>query len=134
MADAKAPGTNSNDKEGVLLFVYGTLMRNERAHQHLSGAHFVASAHTAPCFQLLNAGSFPAMVASGAQAVVGELWRVPPDLLARIDRYEGVPHLYQRLPVQLADGTEVESYLAVPGALGDNLPAIQSGDWRDRGG
>ena len=52
-----------------LVFVYGTLMRDEINHRLLATARFVAEAHTEPCFELFDLGHFPAM-STGGQTVV----------------------------------------------------------------
>lgn len=113
------------------LFVYGTLMRGERAHTALRGARFLGAARTAPSFALVDAGSFPGLVAGGRTSVVGEIYLVPGHLLAAIDAYEDV-HLgiYGRAPL-LVSGRRVETYLLDP-VRADGLPHIRSGDWRRR--
>ena len=112
-----------------LVFVYGTLMRDEINHRLLATARFVAEAQTEPCFELFDLGHFPAMSAGGETVVRGEVYAVDDQTLVRLDRLEGHPEFYQRTPIRLADGREVQTYL-----MGDartrRRPAILSGDWR----
>ena len=112
-----------------LIFVYGTLMRDEINHRLLATARFVAEAQTEPCFELFDLGHFPAMSTSGQTVVRGEVYAVDDQTLVRLDRLEGHPEFYQRTPIRLADGQEVQTYL-----MGDarmrRRPAILSGDWR----
>jgi gamma-glutamylaminecyclotransferase len=112
-----------------LIFTYGTLMRDEINHRLLTTARFVAEAQTEPCFELFDLGHFPAMSAGGQTVVRGEVYAVDDQTLVRLDRLEGHPEFYQRTPIRLADGQEVQTYL-----MGDARmrcrPAIASGDWR----
>jgi gamma-glutamylaminecyclotransferase len=112
-----------------LIFTYGTLMRGEINHGLLATAHFVAEAHTEPCFELFDLGHFPAMSTGGQTVVRGEVYAVDDQTLVRLDRLEGHPTFYQRTPIRLADGQEVETYL-MDDARMRRGPAIPSGDWR----
>jgi gamma-glutamylcyclotransferase (GGCT)/AIG2-like uncharacterized protein YtfP len=51
------------------------------------------------------------MVRGGAAAVAGELFEVDRELLARLDRFEGHPHLFRRARVPLAGGPAAFAYL-----------------------
>jgi gamma-glutamylaminecyclotransferase len=112
-----------------LVLVYGTLLQGEVNHHLLATARFVAKARTESCFELFDFGPFPAMSTGGETAVLGEIYAVDDATLARLDRLEGHPRLYQRTQIRLADGQEVQTYL-----MGDarmrRRPAIPSGDWR----
>lgn len=55
------------------------------------------------------------MVAEGEHAISGEVYAVHSDTLAVLDHLEGVPLLYRRMPITLADGTIAETYLANAG-------------------
>ena len=112
-----------------LVFVYGTLMRDEINHRLLATARFVAEAHTEPCFELFDLGHFPAMSAGGQTVVRGEIYAVDDQTLVRLDRLEGHPELYQRTPIRLANGQEVQTYLMEDARM-RRRPVIPSGDWR----
>jgi gamma-glutamylaminecyclotransferase len=118
-----------NTRKQHLVFVYGTLMRDEINHRLLTTARFVAEAHTEPCFELFDLGHFPAMSAGGQTVVRGEVYAVDDQTLVRLDRLEGHPEFYQRTPIRLADGQEVQTYL-MGDARARRRPAIPSGDWR----
>ena len=113
----------------TLLFVYGTLRAGEPSHHLLAAAPCLAEASTDRAFELVSLGDYPAMVAGGRTAVVGELYQVDAEILARLDAFEDHPHLYRRQPIALADGRAVEAYL-LPRARARGLPRIPSGDWR----
>jgi gamma-glutamylaminecyclotransferase len=93
------------------LFVYGTLKRGCAHHDLLAGARFAGAARTAPGFVLVDLGAYPGMVRGGAAAVAGELFEVDRELLARLDRFEGHPHLFRRARVPLAGGPAAFAYL-----------------------
>ncbi len=88
----------------IVLFVYGTLKRGGRNHRRLAGCEFVGNAVTVPRYALVDLGPYPGLV-TGELAVRGELWAVPADRLPALDAFEGVPDLYTRGPVTLADGS-----------------------------
>jgi gamma-glutamylaminecyclotransferase len=117
----------------VVLFVYGTLMRGERAHELLGRARCLGLARTAPLFELADLGAYPALVRGGSTAVVGELYEPDWETLASLDIYEGCPDLFRRESIELDGGGRCEAYLMPPGQA-MRLPRIASGDWRSRGG
>lgn len=114
----------------VRLFVYGTLLRGECNHRVLAGAHCVGQDRTAPLFELLDLGPYPALVTGGGTAVHGELYLVERELLHSLDAFEGVPELYFREPIELASGA-AETYLMRRAQTIGARP-IACGDWRRR--
>ena len=88
------------------------------------------TARTKPRFELVSLGPYPAMVAGGTTAVLGEVYEVDQETLAKIDLLEGHPHHYRRELVRLEDGEEVLAYL-LPRDKAEGLPRIESGDWKD---
>ena len=112
-----------------LVFTYGTLLRGEVNHDLLIRARFVAEARTEPRFDLFDLGPFPAMSAGGETAVLGEVYAVDDATLARLDRLEGHPRLYQRTQIRLDDGQEVQTYLMERSRMRGRV-VIRSGDWR----
>jgi gamma-glutamylcyclotransferase (GGCT)/AIG2-like uncharacterized protein YtfP len=116
----------------VELFVNGTLMRGLSLHANLTGAEFVGECRTAPVYRLYSVGDVhPGMfeVAEGGVAVEGELYRVPEDVLRRVEAGEP-PGLY-RDRVRLEDGRVVQGIL-YPRALAEGVhPDISAyGGWR----
>jgi len=116
-------------REQHLVFTYGTLLRGEINHELLTRARFVSEARTEPCFELFDLGPFPAMSPGGQTAVLGEIYEVDDATLARLDRLEGHPTLYQRTRIRLDGGQEVQTYLMDRARMRGRV-LIPSGDWR----
>lgn len=114
-----------------VLFVYGTLLSGEPSHGLLDGARALGPATTPPAFDLFDLGPYPALVAGGTTAVVGELYEVMAPMLAAIDVHEEVPILYKRVRIALDDGREAETY-TLDAAQARGRRRIRSGDWRGR--
>jgi gamma-glutamylcyclotransferase (GGCT)/AIG2-like uncharacterized protein YtfP len=112
------------------VFVYGTLRAGEPNHYLLDHHALVRRARTEPAFELVSLGAFPAMVAGGATAVVGEVYDVDAVTLAALDRLEGHPRFYERRTVRLQDGDEVAAYV-LPIEQAHGRPRIPSGDWME---
>lgn len=118
--------------ETTLLFVYGTLKRGLRNHHLMAGQRFVAEAVTEPRYRVVDLGPYPGLVNDPARglAVRGELWVIDADCLAALDAFEGVPELFARGPVVVADagqGGPVYAYfwnqpVPVGAASGDRWP------------
>lgn len=95
-----------------LLFVNGTLMRGLELHANLDGAEYLETTTTSSAYRLYSIGDrHPGMfrVDSGGVAIVGELYRVPDDVLARVVANEP-PDLHIGV-VALADGRSVPGIL-----------------------
>src|SRR5947209_20084257 len=87
-------------------------MRGLALHANLNGASFLGVVMTAPRYRLYSIGDVhPGMfeVASGGVSVMGELYRVPDDVLARVEAGEP-PGLY-RGKIELSDGRIVDGIL-----------------------
>jgi gamma-glutamylcyclotransferase (GGCT)/AIG2-like uncharacterized protein YtfP len=117
----------------VELFVNGTLMRGLALHHNLDGAEFLEECATAPRYRLYSIGdTHPGMfeVDSGGVAVIGELYRVPDDVLARVEAGEP-PGLYRGI-VELSDGRAVQGIL-FPRELAETVHRDIStfGGWRE---
>jgi gamma-glutamylcyclotransferase (GGCT)/AIG2-like uncharacterized protein YtfP len=116
----------------VDLFVNGTLMRGLALHTNLEGAEFLGEVRTAPRYRLYSiANVHPGMfeVDRDGVSVAGELYRVPDDVLRRVEAGEP-PNLYRGL-VHLDDGRKVEGIL-YPRELAEGIhrDISNSGDWR----
>jgi gamma-glutamylcyclotransferase (GGCT)/AIG2-like uncharacterized protein YtfP len=119
----------------IELFVNGTLMRGLALHANLSGADFVEECWTAPRYRLYSIGDVhPGMFATTSEeagvAVHGELYRVPDDVLERVEAGEP-PGLY-RGPIELSDGRTVDGIL-YPRHLAEGMykDISQFGGWRE---
>ena len=114
------------------LFVNGTLMRGLALHANLDGAEFVREARTAPAYRLYSIGDVhPGMFAvdNGGVSVAGEIYRLPPEVWARVEA--GEPAGLYRGDVRLDDGTTVWGIL-FPRELAEKRGTDISayGDWR----
>jgi len=117
----------------VDLFVNGTLMRGLALHANLEGAEFLETCVTAPRYRLYSIGDVhPGMfeVADGGVSIAGEVYRVPGDVLGRLEAGEPAG-LYRGL-VQLGDGRTVQGIL-FPRELAEGLHRDISayGGWRE---
>ena len=116
-----------------LIFVYGTLLRGERAHSLLAGAGFRGEARTEEGYALIDLGSYPGLVRADGGRVVGEIYEVDAERLAEIDAYEGHPDLFRRVALSLSGRgpiSRAEGYLYA-GEFADGIPVV-GGDWRRR--
>ena len=114
-----------------LVFVYGTLMKGELHHTSMAHARFVRVAETEPAYDLVQIDYYPAMIAGGTARIVGELYEVDAQTLARLDELEEVPHYYERKRITLRDGTEAETYV-MPRERAEGARPIPSGSFRAR--
>lgn len=78
------------------VFVYGTLRRGGSNHRLLAGAPRLGNWVTPPRYTLYDLGHYPGAVAQGSTALVGEVYAVDARTLARLDRLEDYPRLYDR--------------------------------------
>jgi gamma-glutamylcyclotransferase (GGCT)/AIG2-like uncharacterized protein YtfP len=113
------------------VFVYGTLRRGQANHSWLAGAHWLGEASLRGAV-LHDLGPFP-MAVPGDGLVLGELYGVDAATLARLDRLEGHPRLYERRWLVLEDGREAWVYLGRPRQV-RFVPALPDGRWPPGGG
>ncbi len=113
------------------LFVYGTLLSGESSHELLQSARALGAAKTAPAFDLVDLGPYPALVPGGTTSVVGELYEVTAAALSAIDVYEEHPVFFKRTTIALESGSEAQAYLLEPAQVRGRR-RIRSGDWRAR--
>lgn len=96
---------STNDQ--VVILVYGTLKRGDCRHGAMEGCRFIGPARTTADYTLYSCGSFPALVKATDDfrtGVVGELYEAPTALLDQhLDFIEGVPYLYRRGIVEIAE-------------------------------
>jgi len=116
-----------------LILVYGSLLSGERNHGYLAHSQLVGKGVTLPHFDLLDLGSYPAMVLDGKTAIHGEIYAVDDDTLARLDRLEGHPHYFVRAHITLQGPDELEVWVYVMRReILTAKPRIASGDWKAR--
>lgn len=100
----------------MLVFVYGTLKKNEWNNRVLHGADFIKTARLRGfhLFYSWRKEGFPVMQAGTAQETVeGELWDIGDSerILQALDRLEGEGHMYDRAEVQLESGETAFTYI-----------------------
>lgn len=115
--------------DSALVFVYGTLLAGEANHHLLARARLVAAARTRPAFALHDLGAFPALVAGGTHAILGELYEIDEATFAALDDLEDYPRYYQRQQIVLDEGATAWTYLLSPAQVA-GCPVIESGSWR----
>jgi gamma-glutamylcyclotransferase (GGCT)/AIG2-like uncharacterized protein YtfP len=109
------------------LFVYGTLRRGEYNHRLLKNAPFLGRYRTAARYTLFHLGRYPAAMAAGRTAVVGEVYALDKALLARLDRLEDYPQEYSRECIATPYGPAwIYLYRRPPAP---ETPVIVRGDW-----
>lgn len=113
----------------IHIFVYGTLREGPQASRLLDDCERVGPARVTG--MLFDAGAFPALVLAGRDCVQGEVWRCPPEIVARLDDYEGIDvGLFRRVGIRV-DGVACWTYVAGP-ALAPRLTPdrrIEAGAW-----
>jgi len=114
-------------KRGDLVFVYGTLRRDQAMDMTFLGGEFVAN--DAIHGKLYTCGGYPALKIDGSRdIVIGEIFRIRDRKTPlRLDRYEGYPHLYDRVLTQTLTKRDVWVY--VHNSDFDEDRRIPSGDW-----
>jgi gamma-glutamylcyclotransferase (GGCT)/AIG2-like uncharacterized protein YtfP len=133
-ADYPWPGASPSDTTGDRpVFVYGSLKRGEPNHHWIAAAPYLGEAQL-PGARLYDLGPFPMAVASGdpADTIAGELYAVTPAVLATLDRFEGVPRLYERQSWRLANGTQAWVYMGRQRQV-RHVARIASGRWQASG-
>ncbi|MCG5534369.1 gamma-glutamylcyclotransferase [Halorhodospira sp. 9621] len=110
--------------ENTLVFVYGTLKRGHPNHDVLARAdgHFLMAWASAPEYEMIDLGSFPAVREGGGTAIHGEIYAVGD--LEPLDQLEGYPLLYDRKRIDTPCG---KAWVYIKNdAVGERIP---SGDW-----
>jgi gamma-glutamylcyclotransferase (GGCT)/AIG2-like uncharacterized protein YtfP len=112
------------------IFIYGSLLRGESAHDLISGARFLGETRTEPAWALVGVGWYPGLV-SGLLSIEGELYGVDPELLVALDDFEDHPELFVRSPIRLDDGSTAETYRLREERAAE-LPRLAIDSWRSR--
>lgn len=110
-----------------LVFVYGTLLRGESNHHCMSGARLLGHWRSAPRFSLYSLGRYPVLCCGGRHRVFGEVYRVTPHILMKLDELEGYPHEYQRMLMQTPWGP---AWVYVQQSRPSAGVLLAGGDWR----
>lgn len=78
------------------VFVYGTLMRGQRAHHLLAGGRCLG-AFVLENYAMHHLGRYPGIKPCPGERVYGEVYEVDDDAVEQMDRYEGNGSLYNRV-------------------------------------
>ena len=89
----------------IRVFVYGTLMKGQRAHHYLENAGYEGE-YTLGGFSMYDLGSFPGIKPEGIGLVPGEVYTIDEEMLSAIDCYEGEGNLYDREEVCVRNDTK----------------------------
>lgn len=112
------------------VFVYGSLKRGMSHHDQLRGAVWIGEVLMTG-LALYDLGPFPMAVddSSANSRIQGELYMVSTLILEQLDRFEGVPRLYQRHRRGLNDGRSAWVYLGCTQQV-RHAAIIVSGCWQ----
>ena len=83
------------------VFVYGTLMQNKSASHMMANAIFCDNA-ALEGYALYDLGGYPGIVPDEKGTVIGEVWFVDNETMARLDTYENEGVLYRRTQVTIS--------------------------------
>lgn len=117
---------------GELLFIYGTLRREGRAHSMMKNAEFRGVAKITG--RIVHVNEYPGLLLEGGNQVIGELYWADENIIQELDRYEGCfesPPLYTRETVITTDeaGITRSAQTYVFQQLQPEHKTIHSGDW-----
>lgn len=121
-----------------IVAVYGSLRQGCHNQRMMEGAKFLGTCRTKKTFVMLDLGSFPGVLnrRTPGKKIVVELYEVSDQHLARLDQFEGVPHLYDRIQVETDLGpAEMYVYQLTPVEARERIGrgmVVRSGDWLDR--
>ena len=87
------------------VFVYGTLMRGERAAHLMAEGEFVGE-YVLSGYALYDLGRYPGILAKAGSEVAGEVYYVSDEMLAAMDEYEDEGTLYHRRKVNVTGSGE----------------------------
>ncbi len=96
----------------VKIFVYGTLMRGEKAAQMLAEGNYIGD-YVLNDYAMYDLGAFPGIREKAGEKVFGEVFEIPESLIPRLDSYEGEGYLYRRAAVSVEnENSSLDNVLA----------------------
>jgi group I intron endonuclease len=117
----------------ILIFVYGTLRKNNGNHRLIENADFLGEHATEPIYNMYSLGGFPALKLNGNTSIKGEVYAVNASEAMRVDSLEGyspneTPTFYDKTTIETPWGQAgVYIYVGQP----DESRLIESGDWKE---
>ena len=93
------------------VFVYGTLMKNERNHHLLNDNDFVCNA-SLDNYYMFNLGRYPGII-NGSGKILGEVYKVDNSTLSSLDYLEDEGTLYKKVlvDVKLENNETIKAYV-----------------------
>lgn len=110
--------------------VYGSLRKGMGNHKyHLGDAKYLGTEQTSEKFKMFSLGGFPAVVPDcRGYPVTVEVYEIDEAYhLPRLDRLEGYPHFYNRMPMSTSHGEAWIYYIDSPDRSFQT--EVNSGDW-----
>jgi len=133
IGDGRRNSSNSGGHASwVHVFVYGTLRSGHSANAMLDGCQHVGEGSVGGV--LYDLDDYPALMLYGSEPVRGEVWCCPPELIGRLDEYEGVERgLFRRVAVAVGEFA-CWTWVAGPAIARRLTPErrLDQGDWRPR--
>lgn len=122
-----------NGKTKMYIFVYGTLMSNNRGnHTYLNNAEFKGKC-ILNGYSLYNLGYYPGIVEDLEGKVKGELYLVDMDVIPEIDVYEAEGTLYKRTLVKVYsekdEPVDAYAYVYIPSVKGKRKIEFKNQPW-----
>jgi len=95
----------------------------------MDGAEFISKAVTTNAgYDLIDLGAFPGAISKDPGfRISGEVWEIPIELMAVLDKIEGYPTLYNRKTIDTTQGSAIMYYLTEPGWY-QNDPTSQNSE------
>lgn len=112
---------------------YGTLKRGNTNHHLMAGAEYIGDGKIKG-IKLYHLGESAMIVPSsdpGQGIVCGELFVLDSDHLARLDKEEGHPSLYERQLWTMENGSKAWVYMGREELLGSKARLIEDGVWME---
>lgn len=113
------------------IFVYGTLMRGERAHSFLVGAEYLGE-YCLKDYALYNLGWYPGVRPLPGGVVYGEVYEIAAGMLPELDAYEGEGSLYFRTEIAAENESGTVKAFAYVYAHEISDRRIEGGHWKMR--
>ncbi|MDB2429356.1 gamma-glutamylcyclotransferase [Akkermansiaceae bacterium] len=117
-----------------LIFVYGALRKGASNDWRMKGAQWLGPAEVAGT--LVKIDWYPGLVLGGGSVVLGEVYKVGPELMNELDAFEGIGledernGEYHRVKAEVSfegKSLNVWVYEWLKGVEG--YPVVESGDW-----
>lgn len=122
-----------SQKEGIRVFVYGSLKQGHCNHPALESAKFLGRCFLEGTYTMVDLGWYPAVVDHGARdtnsRIFGEVYLVDEDTLYTLDCIEGHPSFYKRQKVE-TPFKKAWCYFLPQGYLERDLELVGDGLWQ----